>query len=251
MTACLVTSLRTACPNHQKFLRNRKRFLAVLFLRTSPFEGTLGLAVDTGAVEEFIFNPLLDPDVIISHSKADMLGVDSKVGEEVSSLFTLTPNSSHFPQMVVSEEFNNVHQLIRTLFPLGLRNCPLAGRISHFMKNWEILTKDQNILDIVAGYKIPFLSHPVQKKTPKPFQWSQKQQYLIHQEIEQLLKKGAIQRARTLFWSGASPPYIYQIIKGFCIPTQDIKYQNHSVSGRLPCVRNNSRGPTDRQGGIL
>ena len=125
-----------------------------------------------------------------------MVGVYNKVEEEVS-LFTLTPNSSHFPQMLVSEKFNNVHPLVGTFFPLGLRNCPLAVRLSHFITNWEILTKDQNILDIVAGYKIPFLSQPIQKKTPKPSQWNQQQQYLIHQEIEQLPEKGAIRRART------------------------------------------------------
>ena len=59
------------------------------------------------------------------------------------------------------------------MFPEELKQyVPLAGRISHFVQSWEKLTKDQEILEIVNGYKIPLLRIPVQEKnsfeyTPK------------------------------------------------------------------------------------
>ena len=51
------------------------------------------------------------------------------------------------------------------MFPEELKqNVPLGGRISHIVQSWEKITKDQEILEKVKGYKIPLLRTPVQEK---------------------------------------------------------------------------------------
>ena len=56
------------------------------------------------------------------------------------------------------------------MFPEELKqNVPLGGRISHFVQSWEKLTKDQEILEIVKGYKIPLLRTPVQEKNSSEY----------------------------------------------------------------------------------
>ena len=50
---------------------------------------------------------------------------------------------------------------------LKVPTVPLVGRLVHFLGSWEKLIKDQNILQIVKGYRIPFLCRPKQKREPK------------------------------------------------------------------------------------
>ena len=48
------------------------------------------------------------------------------------------------------------------MFPEELKQDDLlGGRISHFVHSWEKISKDQEILEIVKGYKISLLRTPV------------------------------------------------------------------------------------------
>ena len=70
-------------------------------------------------------------------------------------------------ELVPLEELEHVHPLVKEMFPEELKqNVPLGGASSHFVQSWEKLTKDQEILEIVKGYKIPLLRPPVQEKIP-------------------------------------------------------------------------------------
>jgi len=67
-------------------------------------------------------------------------------------------------------EFVNGHPLVRTLFPLShtkIQSLSPVGRLKLFCQNWENLTQDAQILEIVKGYKIPFLVKPQQNLLPK------------------------------------------------------------------------------------
>ena len=56
------------------------------------------------------------------------------------------------------------------MFPVELkRNVSPGGKISHFVQSWEKLTKDQEFLEIVKGYKIPLLRTPVQEKNSSEY----------------------------------------------------------------------------------
>ena len=49
--------------------------------------------------------------------------------------------------------------LVKRLFlSVQLPKVQIAGRLKHFVKKWQLLTKGQSILEIVKGYQIHFLS---------------------------------------------------------------------------------------------
>ena len=81
---------------------------------------------------------------------------------------TRTATFKEIPQLIPLGELSSAHQLVKKLFcNLKIPAVPLAGRLVHFLGSWEKLTKDQNILQIVKGYRIPFLCRPKQKGEPK------------------------------------------------------------------------------------
>ena len=100
-----------------------------------------------------------------------------------------------FPPIIPIEDLRNVHPWVKSLFSARkITNLPLAGRLKHFLEACEILTKDSEILEIVKGFKIPFLKRPTQERVPQTPHMDQEQADLILVEIENMLKKGAIQQ---------------------------------------------------------
>ena len=96
-------------------------------------------------------------------------------------------------------QFSKVHVAIKNIFPLRVNpQLPLAGRLGYYIKNWEKITQDQNILQLVKGYQIPFLKHPKQDRPPPKSSWSLEEQKLIDQEVQKMLQKGAIQEVPSI-----------------------------------------------------
>ena len=84
------------------------------------------------------------------------------------------------------------------MFPEELKqNAPLGGRISHFVQSWEKLTKDQGILEIVKGYKIPLLRTPVQEKIPLNTLVKENQKFLVEKEIIKKVNKESLVTQRS------------------------------------------------------
>ena len=75
----------------------------------------------------------------------------------------VTSNSKLVPLIKIAD-LEHVHQVIRKFFTKSIPNKPLAGRLASFIATWEKITQDQEILSIVKGYKIPFVSLPFQEK---------------------------------------------------------------------------------------
>ena len=68
-----------------------------------------------------------------------------------------------------------------------------AGRIQYYLNEWETISSDRNILDIVKGCKIEFKSNtPHQMKHPKEITFSSVETGFIDTEIKRLLDKGVI-----------------------------------------------------------
>ena len=86
-----------------------------------------------------------------------------------------------------------IHPMIYSLFPDTNINLPipLGGRLKHFIKNWEKLTGDRSVLNVIRGWEIPFSQTPSQKKSQVPKQKGS-QTGLIASEIQGMLEKGAI-----------------------------------------------------------
>ena len=69
-------------------------------------------------------------------------------------------------------------------------NLQAAGRLKHFDMNWEEITNDLFILDIVQGFEIVFLSEPVQNCLLPPVQMNKEEVFLVDKEIQERLQKG-------------------------------------------------------------
>ena len=86
----------------------------------------------------------------------------------------------------------HVHQYVKNLLiPIQVEFC-FAGRIKHFLNNWEILTNDKNILQIVNGWEIPLLSKTHQNEKPKQIKTNAQTSCIIQQEVSSMLEQGAI-----------------------------------------------------------
>ena len=111
----------------------------------------------------------------------------------------LTSNSELVPLIKIAT-LEHVHPIIRKLFTKTIPNVPLAGGLAYFIAAWEKITRVQEILSIVKGYEIPFVSLLFQEKIPNLAKMSKKQFSLVEQEVLEILEKGAIQKVtRAIF----------------------------------------------------
>lgn len=67
-----------------------------------------------------------------------------------------------------------------------------AGRLKQFLKEWENITKDRYILNVIRGFKIPFKSLPIQINEPGIGNYSDEEKHLIDESIVKLLSTGAV-----------------------------------------------------------
>ena len=74
-----------------------------------------------------------------------------------------------------------------------------AGRLRHFRQNWQRITQDQWVLETVAGYRISFTHRPCQSSRP-PSHNSSEEISFIEDEIQSLLRVGAIKELQTTSW---------------------------------------------------
>uniref|UniRef100_A0A7M5V2U2 Reverse transcriptase domain-containing protein n=1 Tax=Clytia hemisphaerica TaxID=252671 RepID=A0A7M5V2U2_9CNID len=109
-----------------------------------------------------------------------------------------TKEVSHPPsnllEILPMGKFPIVLPAIKGLFPKEIPQTPLAGRTKFFLENWKKLTNDQILLEMVSGYRIPFLENPppVLSQNPYVSQVSQDMRELIQEEVKSMLLKGAI-----------------------------------------------------------
>ena len=71
-------------------------------------------------------------------------------------------------------------------------NLFIAGRIKYFIKNWEELTTDSFILNVVMGCKIDLLHTPHQHYCPNETKFSEKEKLFVQEELAKLLHKHVI-----------------------------------------------------------
>ena len=64
--------------------------------------------------------------------------------------------------------------------------------MKHFVSNWQKLTNDPVTLDIVRGYEIPFILPPNQSRLPNLCQLTKEASDLVNQEVQDMLRRGAI-----------------------------------------------------------
>ena len=73
-------------------------------------------------------------------------------------------------------------------------SLPVAGKLRHFVGNWQVLTADHWVLNTVQGFLFPFREEPRQVQTPHPYQYPADQLFQLREELALLVSKGAITR---------------------------------------------------------
>ena len=64
------------------------------------------------------------------------------------------------PDLLNLNEYKNVHPFVKMLFQENKESFPPAGKLKYFLKNWEKVTNDTTILNIVKSYSIEFVESP-------------------------------------------------------------------------------------------
>ena len=72
-------------------------------------------------------------------------------------------------------------------------HIPLGGRLREFLSNWQKITTDPKILEYVKGYVMEFMENPVQNWEIRAPKFSKSENICISTEINEMLKKGAIE----------------------------------------------------------
>ena len=88
-----------------------------------------------------------------------------------------------------------------------------ANRIQYYLNEWETISSERNILDIVKGCQIEFKSNtPHEMKHPKEIKFSNVETRFIDTEIKRLLEKGAI--VPSCHETGEFVSILYQSLSG-------------------------------------
>lgn len=90
------------------------------------------------------------------------------------------------------KNLTNVHPLVKELFIKIPGNISLPWQIKHILRNWEKLTSEKSILNIVKEIELKLLSEPVQSRVRKSMNTSKEEKMLVEQWIKKFLRKGAI-----------------------------------------------------------
>ena len=155
-----------------------------------------------------------------------LLGGETKVSCQTLNLLS---KSLIFLKVRGMEESPHVHPIIKSLFSkMQIPQKLLAGRLQHFLPAWNLITKDQAVLSVIQGYKIPFKNPPVQGKHPTQ-SMDRSQSKLIDQEIQELLEKGAMSQTSSTNGEFLSNLFLVPKKDGGCCPVINLKSLNKSI----------------------
>ena len=91
-----------------------------------------------------------------------------------------------------SQEFNLIGSFYNHARPSSSRETEVILFYLH-IQNWDKLTQNSQILQLVKGFQIPFHTLPVQKAPPLPLKMIEEDKMLVDKEIIEMLKKGTIE----------------------------------------------------------
>ena len=89
--------------------------------------------------------------------------------------------------------------------------------------------QDQWVLEMVRGFRIPFVSDPRQRQQPRQLCLSKEGEALLEVEIQEMLEKGAIQESRTKGRGFVSNVFLVPKKDGGQSPTINLKKLNEYV----------------------
>ena len=161
------------------------------------------------------------------HSPNKSQSWQNTMSNPVSPLVMGKEGTSVHPEMALSPDL--IHDAVKSLrLILSKTNYPVGGRLQYFLNNWQLLTQDIFILQIIQGQWIPFLETPVQTgfRSPKP---SRKNASLIDHEVQEMIKKMAIKEVSACSDQFLSPVFLVTKKDGGQRPVINLKKLNQYV----------------------
>ena len=93
-----------------------------------------------------------------------------------------------------------------------MSDLPPVGRLPHCIHNWQSITTDQWVLQVVKAYRLELVSVPIQTSKPVAIE-NRSNQVLVGQEVQKLLDKGAMKIV--------NPCHNQYISKVFLVPKKE------------------------------
>ena len=88
------------------------------------------------------------------------------------------------PTLLSMEVLTNTSPLLKHLFSkMTVPVCSVPERLKHFLPAWRLLTKDQSVLFLVEGFKIPLLQESKHIRVPFPLFWTRPSTKIFYQDI--------------------------------------------------------------------
>ena len=171
----------------------------------SPFQGATvarGTAVaeaeepiqGTYPIEPYLMSNELNIDMKVTHT---LVNTCKNQSELTTPLKALTEPTTTLEALTESQKLNIRIKAKKMLKDLGFKEIPPptkhGGRIQYYLENWQTLTKDQWILDVIQGKPIEWLETPRQKTEPKELTFSSEMNAAVDVEIAKMLDMGVIQ----------------------------------------------------------
>ena len=119
-----------------------------------------------------------------------------------------------------------------------------GGRLAHFYHEWEKITSDREILDIVSGQRIEFDTTPLQNYRRSLSKCTEAEQAVIRAEIVKLLHKAVIVRAQHEPGEFISPIFVRpkkdgtsRIILNLKDLNQHVEYHHFKMETLIDAIR--------------
>ena len=120
------------------------------------------------------------------------------------------------------------HPILRKTLPELIIQSKLGGRLRYFLDQWMIITNDQEILNLIRGWDIPFIEPPRETLCQNSF-ISMDDHALIDQEISEMLEKGAIQKTSYAEGQVLSSLFLREKKDGSQRPILNLKKLNQNI----------------------
>ena len=92
-----------------------------------------------------------------------------------------------------SQQVNNEDSKTKVQIKGQILTPPHGSNLCIFKKIWRRITQNKSVLDIVKGFKIPFVQKPTQTYHPQTYPTDPEEDLLISSKISHLLEKGAVE----------------------------------------------------------
>ena len=137
------------------------------------------------------------PNVVSSEEKGPE--VEKQGMLELSSNKTTIQNGMPPPLPRREFPFENINpqDILPEVYNIGftqppLSSKPVGGRIKQCLENWEKITQDRNILEVVKGYRIEWIQTPVLGNKSFSPKFSKQETDQINVEVGKMIEKNAI-----------------------------------------------------------